>query len=349
MPRVSVIIPTYNRSGLLREAVTGVLKQSFKDVEILIVDDGSSDDTAAVARGFEGDVRYFRQDHAGLNAARNLALAEARGEYVALLDDDDVWLPYKLALQVRLMDHFDQLAYLFSDFFIWHPVADRRVPRGLSTWHREPIRWDEILSQRVASRDALGDAEPGLPEFNIYIGDLYSELMRRPQVLPSCAMFRAAMVPTDVQFTVDDFLCGDWEFFARLSRLYPCAFIDMETTLNRSHGDAVRITRKSERGQLDDRLALLERVWQADANFYAEQSEAVDRVVEGLLWRAAKLALFEGDTREARRYLERMGRLAHRKMQMAALVLGLISRAPAGHKMLAGLRALRHRLANSQP
>ena len=344
MPRVSVIIPTYNRSALLREAVAGVLNQSFKDVEILIVDDGSSDDTAEVVRGFGGDVRYFRQNHAGLNAARNLALSEARGEYAALLDDDDVWLPFKLDLQVRLMDHFNDIAYLFSDFFIWHPAQDRRVPKGLSTWHRDPLRWDEILGKQVASRDVPGCAEFGLPEFDLYIGNLYFDLMRRPQVLPSCAMFRVAMVPPDVHFTVDDFICGDWEFFARLSRRYPCAFMDLETALNRSHGDAVRLTRKNERGQIDDRLALLARVWKSDGVFCAEQLAAVDRVEEGLMWRAAKLALFEADVPAAHRFLARMGRLTHRQLRLPALGLGLASRVPAGPRLLAGLQELRHRL-----
>ena len=106
-PTVSVIVPAYNAAGTVPEAVRSVLAQTLSDVEVLVVDDGSEDDTAAVVtRVAEGDgrVRLVRQPNRGVAAARNAALAEARGVYVAPLDADDVWYPHKLAAQVARME-----------------------------------------------------------------------------------------------------------------------------------------------------------------------------------------------------------------------------------------------------
>lgn len=103
-PLVSVIIPTYNRARLLRRALDSVLSQTFQDFEVLVVDDGSTDDTEeAVAAFVDPRIRYLRQlENRGVSAARNRGMEEARGEYVAFLDSDDEWLPKKLDLQLRV-------------------------------------------------------------------------------------------------------------------------------------------------------------------------------------------------------------------------------------------------------
>ncbi len=102
MPCVSVIIPTHNRRALLFEAIESVRRQTFPDFEVIVVDDGSTDDTAtAVAALPDSRLRYVYQDNAGLSAARNHGLAVAHGEFLAFLDDDDLFLPRKLETQVR--------------------------------------------------------------------------------------------------------------------------------------------------------------------------------------------------------------------------------------------------------
>ena len=105
-PKVSVIIPTYNRADLLPRAVNSVLAQTYQDYEILIVDDCSSDDTQQAIAAFDDPrIRPFRHDrNRRAAAARNMGIAEARGEYIAFLDDDDEWLPTKLGGQVVLLD-----------------------------------------------------------------------------------------------------------------------------------------------------------------------------------------------------------------------------------------------------
>jgi glycosyltransferase involved in cell wall biosynthesis len=88
---ISVVIPTFNRANLLRRAVESVLRQTRKPDEIIVVDDGSTDDTSAVALSFGKSIRYVRQQNAGSSAARNRGVQEARCEWIAFLDSDDVW------------------------------------------------------------------------------------------------------------------------------------------------------------------------------------------------------------------------------------------------------------------
>lgn len=101
-PLVSAIIPTYNRSGTIARAIRSVLKQSYPSIEILVVDDGSTDNTKEVLQPFGESIRVLEQSNAGPSAARNRGLAAARGEFVAFLDSDDEWMPSKIARQIDL-------------------------------------------------------------------------------------------------------------------------------------------------------------------------------------------------------------------------------------------------------
>jgi glycosyltransferase involved in cell wall biosynthesis len=117
-PRVSIVLPTRNRAGELREAVESVFRQTFASWECLVVDDGSSDGTPEIAGELalaDRRVRTIRRDPGGSHgAARNAGLAAARGDLVAFLDDDDRWLPEKLALQIRILEQDLEAAMLFG-------------------------------------------------------------------------------------------------------------------------------------------------------------------------------------------------------------------------------------------
>lgn len=120
LPKVSVITPTYNRADLLPRAVQSVLSQDFTDLELMIVDDGSTDNTEEVVRELQAQddrVCYWKlPENRGIGFARDFGLRRARGEYVAWIDSDDVWLPGKLVEQVRVLDKYPEIDFLFTDF-----------------------------------------------------------------------------------------------------------------------------------------------------------------------------------------------------------------------------------------
>ena len=97
MPFFSVIIPAYNRRAMLARAVESVLSQTFRDYELIVVDDGSTDGTADEMEKYRGRVRYIRQDNRGVSAARNAGIAASVSPHLEFLDSDDEWFPGKLA------------------------------------------------------------------------------------------------------------------------------------------------------------------------------------------------------------------------------------------------------------
>jgi glycosyltransferase involved in cell wall biosynthesis len=104
-PRVSVIIPTYNRAAWVTQAVETVLAQTFRDFELIVVDDGSTDGAAETLAGFSGQLSVIRHlERRGVSAARNTGINAARGQWLAFLDSDDLWLPEKLAKQMAFLE-----------------------------------------------------------------------------------------------------------------------------------------------------------------------------------------------------------------------------------------------------
>jgi glycosyltransferase involved in cell wall biosynthesis len=101
---ISCIVPVYNGEGFLREAIESILAQTYRPIEVIIVDDGSTDGTPELARSFGAPVRCIRQDNAGAVAARNRGIHESRGSFLAFLDADDLWLPEKLSRQVAELE-----------------------------------------------------------------------------------------------------------------------------------------------------------------------------------------------------------------------------------------------------
>lgn len=126
-PRVSVIIPVYNGAGLVARAVDSALAQSLAPLEIIVVDDGSTDDTASVLAGYHGRIRRLHIRHGGVARARNIGMAASRGELLAFLDADDIWHPHKLARQAAALRVWPQAGLCCCDYVVLHGAQGRQV------------------------------------------------------------------------------------------------------------------------------------------------------------------------------------------------------------------------------
>ncbi len=113
-PMVSVIIPVYNRKEYIQETLDSVLSQSFQNLEVIVVDDGSTDGTLDILKSYGKRIKLFRQKHAGRGVARNLGIKKSQGKYLAFLDSDDVWLKHKLKLQVEILEKKSHIVCVYG-------------------------------------------------------------------------------------------------------------------------------------------------------------------------------------------------------------------------------------------
>ena len=124
MSKVSIIIPTYQRAHFVVNAIRNAQAQTYQDIEIIVVNDGSTDETATVLAEFsEQIVLIHHQENRGLSAALNTGIRASTGQYIAYLDDDDLWLPEKLEKQVRYLEEHPNIGLLYSDGFYFSEKA----------------------------------------------------------------------------------------------------------------------------------------------------------------------------------------------------------------------------------
>ncbi|RJP28761.1 MAG: glycosyltransferase [Candidatus Omnitrophota bacterium] len=112
-PKISVIIPTYNRANYISVAIHSVLNQTYHNWEIIVIDDGSNDSTKEVIRPYLDNISYFYQNNQGEASARNIGINRSKGEFIAFLDSDDLWLPDKLKIQISRLESNDQLSLTY--------------------------------------------------------------------------------------------------------------------------------------------------------------------------------------------------------------------------------------------
>jgi glycosyltransferase involved in cell wall biosynthesis len=188
MERVSVIIPIYNGAVTVGRAIASVFAQTLPAFEIVVVDDGSTDDTASVLAGYGDKIRVVRQANRGLPAARNAAVAASRGELLALIDHDDEWIPQKLELAVAAMRADPAAVLLYSDLIVVNEAGEefRRSQIGPDTAHAPTM--DEMLTRiwpitpsTVVMRRAAFDRAGGFCEQLISAEDIHFWLLMREQ------------------------------------------------------------------------------------------------------------------------------------------------------------------------
>jgi glycosyltransferase involved in cell wall biosynthesis len=330
--KVSVTIPTYNRAHLIGYAIDSVLKQTYADVEIVVIDDGSTDGTADVVARYGDRVRYYWQPNGGLGAARNAGLDRATGDCIAFLDSDDYWLEHKLELQVALLKRLPEVGFTFTEFSILKD--DGRVIHGGSrTWLAANTAWQDLYPQRTSSRALAIDVAGAPGEFAIYTGPMYRHFMDEAFVLPTTAIVRRDALG-GLRFTEGMTIFEDWEFFARLARDRRGAFADVETAVNRGHNEPGRLTRCSSLAKAECYLDMLERVWKADPRFRAEHPDALRHAESAAALAVAECALLSSKPDVARRALDRWKQVDGRARTYKALACAMASHLPGGRHVL---------------
>jgi glycosyltransferase involved in cell wall biosynthesis len=208
-PQVSVIIPTYNRAWCLRETMDSVLAQNFRDVELIVVDDGSTDATPQLLKGYGQAIRVLRQENRGVSAARNAGIAAARGALIAFLDSDDLWLPGKLDHQV--------------EFFNSQP--DALICQTEELWVRNGRRVNPGKRHRKRG------------------GMIFEPSLDLCLVSPSAVMVRRELFQRVGLFDESLPACEDYDLWLRVSSRYAVHLIDIPLIVKRGgHADQLSCT-----------------------------------------------------------------------------------------------------------
>ena len=139
-PLISVIVVTYNSAHFLKDALESIQKQTFKDYEVILVDDGSTDNTKEIAEEYEG-IRYIYQEHSGISKARNTALKAAKGKWIATLDSDDLWKKDKLQKQIDYVRTHPDCRIVFTLFRNFTDIPEDKLDEQQQTLLQTVIDW----------------------------------------------------------------------------------------------------------------------------------------------------------------------------------------------------------------
>ena len=331
---VSVIVPTFNRAAWLESTVRSALAQTHAPLEIIVVDDGSTDGTEAVARGLPAPVTYLRQPNAGVAAARNAGARVARGQWLAFLDCEDVWEPRKLECQLAALN-----AVPGADWSVTGCVVidlEGRPTTGVQGFERVFPLFRELGV--AASAFFAGQLTPtqvacsGGP-VTVFGGDAFGLLFHGNFGLPSSAMVRRTLFEALGGFDPSWRLAEETEFFHRLAAQAAVALV-MEPLVQYRVGQGGALTSPANTVTLvENALTSLERASASRALKPAERNAYVEGRTR-LTCRLAYAHLSNHDSRRARRVL---GTLFRGGVPRAARAYGLL-----GLSLLPGpiLRAL---------
>lgn len=231
LPLVSVVIPAYNAAATLADTLDSVIGQTYPHIEIVVVDDGSRDATAEVLARYAPRVRAIRQANGGLAAARNAGLAAATGEFIALLDADDLCEPERIGAQVAFMASRPDVVLTGTEFssFDENGVQGERFAReyygrlgragnGPATFFPEAVEVD--IARWVAPASAQTVAMP------VFVGDVSRHLALGNFIHPPTVMFRRELPARIGVFDRSIANCCDWEWLVRAARAGQFAFVD---------------------------------------------------------------------------------------------------------------------------
>lgn len=193
---ISVVIPTFNRSHTLKRALDSVLNQTLPAQEVIIIDDGSTDNTGALIQSYQDSlvpIRYFKKDNAGVSSARNLGIEKAVSEWVSFLDSDDEWLPQKLEKQVEFIEQ----------------NPGYKAVHGEEVWIRNGVRVNPHKKHKK------------------YGGRIFKNCLPLCAISPSTIMIHKSVLEKTGLFRTDYPACEDYDLWLKLTCQYEVGFIEI--------------------------------------------------------------------------------------------------------------------------
>ncbi|HEX2658247.1 MAG TPA: glycosyltransferase, partial [Polyangia bacterium] len=233
-PLVSVVIPTHNRAYCLGEAIDSVIGQSYPHVEVIVVDDGSTDETPslmAARYGSDARVRYVRREKTDANVTRNHGLQLARGEFIALLDSDDAFLPWKLDLEITCLEAIPEAGMIWTDMDAVQTDGVVR-PRYLRTMYSNYTRFptERIFSTSRPLAPLVPHLAHEVGDAKLYFGDIFGPMAMGNLVHTSTCVLRRERLEKVGGFDASLTRAGvDFDFHLRTCRAGPVAFADVPT------------------------------------------------------------------------------------------------------------------------
>jgi glycosyltransferase involved in cell wall biosynthesis len=209
IPKATCIITTFNRAIFIKQAINSVLAQDSGMFELIVVDDGSTDDTASIVKGYGKKLQYIFQHNKGASAARNLGLEMAQGKYIAYLDSDDLWEPRKLSIQTRFLDQNPDFPLCYTQ----------------EIWYRNGVRVNPGYRHRK------------------YSGHIFTKCLPLCIISPSSAMIRRKALKDLGGFDEDLPAAEDYDLWLRITATQPVYFIPIPLIIKRG-GHQDQLSRK---------------------------------------------------------------------------------------------------------
>ena len=342
---VSVIVPTYNRAQLCKEAVESALSQTYRDIEVIVVDDGSTDDTKEVVSSLDTRVRYLFQANAGVSAARNLGLQSARGEFIAFLDSDDSWLPWKLQLQLKVLRELPGAGMVWTDMIAVDESGSELYASYLTKMYGAYRYFDRATHFKVAKTIAAicDDCPAEWADRMFYAGNLFTPMFLGNLVHTSTVLLRRSTQESVGGFDTSLVRTGeDYDFHFRTTRIGDVAYMDVSSIRYRI-GASDQLT-SSELGAWiarNDLKTITKMIDCARNEIELPESRIRQRLAHSHAW-IAREELFS-DTRSATRHYLQSLRLNPFQARVAAFFL--LSLLPV--RLLRAMRDIKRKLARA--
>jgi glycosyltransferase involved in cell wall biosynthesis len=220
---VTVIIPSYNSADIVENAIRSVLAQTYSDYELIVVDDGSTDNTVEHVMKYKDKLRYIHQENGGVSKARNTGIKQSNGSYVAFLDADDVWENNKLEIQMACFKRHTEVDFIFSGF---------RLKKNKDILKN--IKYEDtfnIFKEYWLNMKNIFDFHSSIIHEDIkiefYWGDIYKYLFLGNFILPSSVIFKKDSLSTSGLLNETYRVAEETEFFLRYSRYNKIGFVDV--------------------------------------------------------------------------------------------------------------------------